>query len=150
VTATRRGQTVLSGVVGELHPVIAEDADVRAARVVVAELEVAGLSGGRLADVRAAPPPRHPSAERDLAIVVAETMPAAIVANAIRGAAGPDLRSVELFDIYRGAPLADDEKSLAWRLVFQAQDRTLTEAEVETAIAAISAATARVGGRIRT
>jgi phenylalanyl-tRNA synthetase beta chain len=149
-TATRRGATVLSGLVGELHPAVAEEAEVRGARVVVAELEVAGLSGGRLADVQAAPPPRHPSAERDLAIVVAETVPAATVADAVRSAGGPDLRSVELFDIYRGASLAEDEKSLAWRLVFQADHRTLTEAEVEAAIAAVSAAAARVGGRIRT
>jgi phenylalanyl-tRNA synthetase beta chain len=150
VTATRRGSTVLSGVVGELHPAVAEDAEVRGARVVVAELEVAGLSGGRLGDVRAAAPPRHPSAERDLAVVVAETMPAATVADAIRSAGGPELRSVELFDIYRGAPLGDDEKSLAWRLVFQADHRTLTEAEVEAAIGDVSAAVARIGGRIRT
>jgi phenylalanyl-tRNA synthetase beta chain len=150
VSATRRGATVLSGVVGELHPAVAEQAEVRGARVVVAEVEVAGLAGGRLADVRAAAPPRHPAAERDLAIVVAESLPAAVVAEAIGSAGGPDLRSVALFDIYRGAPLAGDEKSLAWRLVFQADDRTLTEAEVDSAIATISAATARVGGRIRT
>jgi phenylalanyl-tRNA synthetase beta chain len=69
----------------------------------------------------------------------------------IAGSGGPDLVSVDLFDVYRGAPLGADEKSLAWRLAFQSAERTLTEAEIETAIAAISAAVNRaIGGRVRT
>ena len=52
-----------------------------------------------------------------------------------------------LFDIYRGRPLAETEKSLAWRLTFAGDDRTLTEAEVDDAVAAITAGLARdVGG----
>ena len=47
-------------------------------------------------------------------------------------------------------PLGADEKSLAWRLVFHARERTLTEAEIESAVAAITPAVARIGGRIRT
>ena len=140
----------LSGVVGELHPAIADELALRGARLVVAELDIAGLAGGRPADVRAVAPPRHPGAERDLAIVVAESVAAADVAVAIERAGGPELTTVGLFDVYRGTPLANDEKSLAWRLVFQADDRTLTEAEIESAIAAISAAVSAIGGRIRT
>ncbi|HET7028869.1 MAG TPA: phenylalanine--tRNA ligase subunit beta [Candidatus Limnocylindrales bacterium] len=150
VDAARGGETVLSGVVGELHPAVAGDADLRGARVIVAELEIAGLAGGRLADVRVGAPSRHQASERDLAIVVDERVRAADVAAAIRAAGGPHLRSVDLFDIYRGTPLAADQKSLAWRLVFQADDRTLTEAELESAIARITEAAAAIGGRIRT
>ena len=150
VSATRNGETVLSGVVGEVHPAVADASEVRGARVVVAEVELAGLASGRLADVQAVAPSRHQASELDLAIVVPEGTPAAAIADAIRSAGGPDLRSVELFDIYRGSPLAGDEKSLAWRLVFQADDRTLTEAELDTAIDTIHDATMRVGGRIRT
>jgi phenylalanyl-tRNA synthetase beta chain len=149
-TAAVAGRVMLSGVVGELHPSIAADLDLRTGRLVVAEIEIAGIAGGRPADVKASAPSRHPSAERDLAIVVAETAPAAGVATAIREAAGPELGSFELFDIYRGAPLAPDEKSLAWRLTFQADDRTLTEAEIDAAVARITAAVTHVGGRIRT
>jgi phenylalanyl-tRNA synthetase beta chain len=149
-TATRDGQTVLAGVVGELHPAIAEAEELRAARVIVAELDIAGLKGGRVLDVQAAAPSRQPAAERDLAIVVAESVAAADVAAAVRSKAGPELRSLELFDIYRGAPLGPDEKSLAWRLVFRADDRTLTETEIEGSVAAITAAIGQMGGRIRT
>jgi phenylalanyl-tRNA synthetase beta chain len=150
VQASKDGATMLSGVVGELHPTVGAEVDLRGARLLVAELDIAGLAGGQVADVQAAAPSRHPAAERDIAVVVRESEAAAVVADAIRSAAGPSLRSVRLFDIYRGAPLGADEKSLAWRLVFQAADRTLTEAEIESSVAAITTTLNRVGGRIRT
>jgi len=117
----------------------------------VAELDVSGLGGGRLAAVVAAAPPRHPAAERDLAIVVEEARAAGEVAAAIRESGGQALESVSLFDIYRGSPLAGNEKSLAFRLRFRATDRTLAEAEVDAVIETISRAIAsQIGGRIRT
>ena len=155
VVAERDGEragvgVVLAGVVGELHPSVAESVDLRGARLIVAELDIAGLGGGRFADIRAAALSRHPAAERDLAIVVAGSVPAVTVADAIRSAAGPELVSVHLFDIYRGAPLEATDKSLAWRLVLQADDRTLTDAEIDATLAAITSALRAVGGRIRT
>ena len=54
-----------------------------------------------------------------------------------------------LFDIYRGVPLAADEKSLAWRIRLGAPDRTLTEAEVEASVAGVVAALPAIGGRRR-
>ena len=149
-SATRAGEPVLGGLVGELHPSVAAASDLRGARLVVAELEIAGLAGGRPADVQAAAPSRQPAAERDLAVVVPEPLEAARVAATIHDAAGPDLVSLRLFDVYRGAPLASDEKSLAWRLVFQRPDRTLTEVEIDGAVATITAGLGSIGGRIRT
>jgi phenylalanyl-tRNA synthetase beta chain len=144
------GEVGLSGIVGEIHPSTLEALDLRADRVVVAELAVAGLPGGHLEPVRAVAPPRQPPVERDLAIVVPEAMPAAAVLASIRRDAGELLRSVRLFDVYRGAPLTGDEKSLAFRLVFQAPERTLTEAEVDSAIGAVTAGIGRSGWRLRT
>jgi phenylalanyl-tRNA synthetase beta chain len=118
--------------------------------VIVAELAVAGLASGVIAAARGATPPRHPAVERDLAVVVAEERPAAEVASAIRRHAGDLLTAVDLFDVYRGRPLEATEKSLAWRLRFQAPDHTLTEAEIDAAIAAISAGlSSDVEARIR-
>jgi phenylalanyl-tRNA synthetase beta chain len=146
------GRTVaLDGIVGELHPDLVARLDLRAGRVVVAELAIAGLSGGQLPPVRYVPPPRHPDVQRDLAIVVGEERSAASVAEAIRRHGGLLLRDVALFDIYRGAPLAAHEKSLAHRLTFRAADRTLTEAEIDEAVAAITAGLAAdLGARLRT
>ena len=99
----------------------------------------------------AAAPSRHPAAERDLAVVVAEDRPAGEVEATIRTSGGELLQSTSLFDVYRGAPLGPDEKSLAFRLTFRAPDRTLAEAEVDAAIEAITLAIrSAVGGRVRT
>jgi phenylalanyl-tRNA synthetase beta chain len=151
VTAMREGRTALQGIVGELHPDLIERLELRADRIVVAELAVAGLSGGRTPVVRVAAPARHPVVERDLAIVVGEATPAAEVASAIRRHAGDLLRSVVLFDVYRGAPLASEAKSLAERLTFADPDRTLTEEEVDVAVERImSGLENELGARFRT
>jgi phenylalanyl-tRNA synthetase beta chain len=151
VRGYRDGQLALAGWVGELQPAIADEWDLRGARVLVAELDISGLGGGRLPDMAAAPPSRHPAAERDLAVVVAEDRPAGEVEATIRVSGGPLLQSTSLFDVYRGAPLGPQEKSLAFRLTFQAPDRTLAEAEVDAAVEAITRAIgSAVGGRIRT
>jgi phenylalanyl-tRNA synthetase beta chain len=150
VTAHRNGATALAGVIGELHPDIADELDLRGARLVVAELDLAGLSGGHVTDRAVRAPSRQPAAERDLAVVVDEAVPAATLAATIRSAAGPELADLRLFDIYRGVPLAASEKSVAWRLVFQAAERTLTDHEIDAAVAAVSAALIEIGGRIRT
>ncbi len=141
----------LAGIVGQLHPELLNRWEVRAQTVIVAELSVIGLGAGTLDAVRSAPLARHPAVERDLAVVVAEAQPAAGVAALIRRAGGPLLRDVALFDIYRGVPLDPSEKSLAHRLTFQAPDRTLTEPEVDAAVASITAALGtELGGRLRT
>ncbi len=143
------GGVAIAGRLGEVHPAMLEAWGVRATTV-VAELSIAGLSGGQLPRVRVAAPPRHQETVRDIAVVVADGRPVAEVAGAIGAAAGELLESVRLFDVYRGAPLATDERSLAFRLTFRARDRTLTEAEVDDRIAVVVAMLERaVGGRIR-
>jgi phenylalanyl-tRNA synthetase beta chain len=139
------------GRVGDVHPTTVEALDLRADRILVAELAVAGLAAGRPATPRVFSPSRHPSVERDLAVIVTEDRAAADVQDSIRRRGGPLLRHVVLFDVYRGKPLESSEKSLAWRLTFAGDDRTLTEAEVDDAVAAITAGLGvDVAGRLRT
>ncbi len=140
----------LHAIVGELHPSIADAWELRAGtRVLVAEVALAGLSGGRLPAEQAPVVGRYPEVERDLAIVVPEATRAADVADVVRAHAGALLRDLRLFDIYRGVPLAGDEKSLAWRLRFGSSARTLTEGEVEAAVGAVVDALGVIGGRRR-
>jgi phenylalanyl-tRNA synthetase beta chain len=136
--------------VGELHPALVDALDLRGARILLAELAIAGLSEGQPSVSRTTTLPRHPAIDRDLAVIVAEDVPAASVEASIRRHAGPLLRDVALFDIYRGRPLAASEKSLAYRLAFQADDRTLVEPEVDAAVSAVTdGLVADVGGRLR-
>ncbi len=141
----------LAGRLGELHPTVADEADLGGWRVIVGQVAIAGLSAGTPPVPVGRTPSRHPAASRDLAIVVGDAQPAADVESAIRRHGGPLLMAVTLFDVYRGRPLADDRRSLAYRLMFSAPDRTLTEDEVDAAVTAVTAGVAAdVGGVLRT
>ncbi|MHB8960826.1 MAG: phenylalanine--tRNA ligase subunit beta [Candidatus Limnocylindrales bacterium] len=149
-TARAVAGTDLHAIAGEIHPDIAERWGLRTAqRVIVAEVALRGLAAGRLAPEKAHPVARFPEVERDLAIIVPEATAAASVEALVRVHAGELLRDVTLFDIYRGVPLAADEKSLAYRIRLGAPDRTLTEPEVEAAVAAVVGALPSIGGRLR-
>ena len=87
--------------------------------------------------------PRFPSVERDMAFLVPDPGPsAAAVETAIRREAGPLLREVAVFDVFR---LPDGQRSVAWRLTFQAEDRTLTDEEINTIHGRVAA---RVGAEL--
>jgi phenylalanyl-tRNA synthetase beta chain len=131
------GEGELAGRIAELHPDVLERWDLRAQRVILAELAASALEASAPARAHVEPIPRFPEVERDLAVVVAESHAAAEVEATIRRHGGELLRGVRLFDLYRGAPLAADEKSLAYRLVLGSAERTLTEAEVDEAVAAV-------------
>ena len=86
----------------------------------------------------------------DLAFEVDETIPASAVHDAIRAAGGELLWSVRLFDVFRGASVAEGRRSLAFSLRFQAPDRTLTEADVAGARATvIDAVQTNLGATLR-
>jgi phenylalanyl-tRNA synthetase beta chain len=74
--------------------------------------------------------PKYPAVQRDLAFAVPMTVPAARVEQVLRQEGGPYLRSIVMFDLYTGKGMAPEERSIAWRLTFRADDRTLTDAEV--------------------
>jgi phenylalanyl-tRNA synthetase beta chain len=142
---------LVAGLVGELHPAALARWDLRSERVLVGELAIAGLGSGQLPVIRVETIGRHPGAERDLAVVVTEETAAGDVAATLRAAGAPVLRSVRLFDVYRGAPLAAGEKSLAWRIGLRADDRQLDEGEVDGVMSRLVAALGRDhGARLRT
>ena len=78
--------------------------------------------------------PTQPAIEWDLALLIADAVPAARVEALIVDAAGASLERVAPFDLYRGPGIAEGTRSIAYRLRFRAPDRTLTDAEVERAV----------------
>ena len=74
---------------------------------------------------------------RDLAVLVADSIPAATVLEALQSAAVPGVSELALFDLYQGQGVADGKKSLAFRIVINDTERTLTEAEIESSVAAL-------------
>jgi phenylalanyl-tRNA synthetase beta chain len=140
------------GVVGQLRPSIAEARGVPGGDdIYVAEIDLERLAAAASAhdDLRVAPLPRHPSIVRDLSILVADTLPAAAVRGTIRAAAPRLLESIAEFDRYQGQGVPDGQVSLSFHLTFRAPDRTLTDEEVDRAMAAIVAALEREHGARR-
>ena len=91
-----------------------------------------------LADRRRLDPvPLHPASERDLALLAGAGVPAGAVEAAIRGSASDLLADLRLFDVYEGQSVGPGRRSLAFRLRFQAPDRTLTDAEVDEEVARV-------------
>jgi phenylalanyl-tRNA synthetase beta chain len=68
-----------------------------------------------------------PPVRQDLAFIVAEDVPAGELVEAMREAAGADLREVRVFDVYRGEQVGDGRKSVAFALAFQSPERTLSD-----------------------
>lgn len=121
-----RGDSI--GVIGELHPALRAEWDVP--RIYLFELDFARLLHYARADFKVRALPRFPLVERDLAIVVAENFPSRAVIDWVSGLNHELLEDVVVFDEYRGAPIERGRKSLAFRVLYRAQDRTLTDEEV--------------------
>lgn len=139
-----RTATFKAGVVGEVHPAVLQrfDIDGRAVALVV---DVDGLLGAA-AERKAKPLPRFPAVQRDIAVVVAETVPAADLMATAREAGGDELESVTAFDEYRSPQLGEGVKSVALALTFRSPTRTLTDAEVDERIEAVRGQLARSQG----
>lgn len=134
------------GQVGEIDPDVLAAHDITE-RVAWAQLDLTTLLALPSAVPQARPVSRFPSSDIDLAFVVDEQVPAADVRRTLLLGSGSVLPvAVELFDVFRSDQLGAGRKSLAFRLRFQAPDRTLTDGEVAEARAAIIDAAAREHG----
>jgi len=119
------------GVLGEIHPLVREAFDLPRVPVCLAEIEMAPLVDAYRRPVQLEPISTYPPVKEDLAFVVDEATPAIEVARAIRQAGKPLVVDVALFDLYRGPNLPAGKKSLAFRVTYQALDRTLKDKDVE-------------------
>ena len=81
--------------------------------------------------------PKFPASERDIAVIVDDDTGAGDVLATIKASGGKKLESAELFDVYRSDQLGEGKKSLAYRMVFRADDRTLTDEETDAAFSKI-------------
>ncbi len=139
----------LVGHAGELHPRVVAAMNLPA-RTCAAEVDLDVLICAGSPIVPGAALSAYPAAYQDVALVVDAAVPAGELTAALRAGAGPMLESIECFDVYSGDQVADGAKSLAYRLVFRAPDRTLTADDVTAAReSAVAAAVERVGATQR-
>lgn len=127
------GEQVLSpaGVLGEVHPIVQQRYDLPH-RAYLCEIDLERLYMAVPARPIYQPISRHQELTRDLALIVDQQIPAEDVRAIIQRNGGELLRSVTLFDVYTGDPIPAGKKNLTYSLVYQAQDRTLTDAEANS------------------
>jgi phenylalanyl-tRNA synthetase beta chain len=121
------------GSFGVLHPKAAQAFDLGRRTVLAGEFDLEALLAAIPTRYAYQPVPRFPAALRDIAVVVEESLTGEQVTKEIIAAGGGLLKRAELFDLYRGASIPQGTKSLAYALIYQADDRTLTDKEVDKA-----------------
>ena len=121
---------VCVGVMGQVHPLVVKNYGMDC-EVYCAELNLSALLELRLPEPTYTPLPKYPAVMRDLALVCDEEVTVAQAEDVITGAAGKLLRSVKLFDIYRGTGVPEGKKSMAFSLELRSDERTLTDADSE-------------------
>ena len=121
---------VCVGVMGQVHPLVVKNYGMDC-EVYCAELNLSALMELRLPEPTYTPLPKYPAVMRDLALVCDEEVTVAQAEDVITGAAGKLLRSVKLFDIYRGTGVPEGKKSMAFSLELRSDERTLTDADSE-------------------
>jgi phenylalanyl-tRNA synthetase beta chain len=141
------GESVV-GWAAEMHPLVLRAFDV-APPVAAVVLDLEALLAARGAAQRYEDLLTVPVSTRDLALVVSETVPAADLVAAARAAGAPLVRDVRVFDRYAGEQVEAGHVSLALRLSLADPGRTLTDDEIEAAVARVRDALAASGARLR-
>ncbi len=135
------------GWIGELHPLVAGSWELAGASVLEIDLDrliAAAPLQSEYEDLIGYPPLRQ-----DLAVVLADEVPAATVLAAAREAGGELLREASVFDVYTGSQVGEGRRSLALALSFRAADRTLSDEDVAPVREQIVAALGALGGELR-
>jgi phenylalanyl-tRNA synthetase beta chain len=135
------------GWIGELHPLVTRAWDLPGGAAFEVDLGALAEIPGGAHGYRAVS--TLPAVVQDIAVVVADDVPAADVEATVREAGGELLERLRLFDVYRGEQVGEGSKSLALRLEFRAPDRTLTDEEVAEVRARIEQELAELGGKLR-
>jgi phenylalanyl-tRNA synthetase beta chain len=136
------------GWAAEMHPLVLRAFDV-AAPVAAVVLDLEALLAARGSPAQYEDLLTVPMSTRDLALVVAETVPAADLVAAARQAGAPLVRDVRVFDRYAGAQVEPGHVSLALRLSLADPGRTLTDDEIDAVVARVRDALAGRGARLR-
>jgi phenylalanyl-tRNA synthetase beta chain len=119
------------GVVGEIHPTVLAAFDLGQA-VTLAEVDFDRWIGQAVSTAQYRPIPRFPSVTRDVSVIVEAGIQAGQVLMFLQNFQSDLLREVRLFDVYAGKPVPVGRKSLTFALTYRADDRTLTDEEVNS------------------
>lgn len=136
------------GILGEIHPTVQANYDI-GTRTYVAEIDFNSIEakGNRKRTYKALP--KFPASNRDLAFVCDRDIPVLKLERIIKEAVGKVLESITLFDVYTGAQIADNMKSVAFNIKMRSAERTLTDEEADAAMKRAIKALAAIGIELR-
>ncbi|MBI3378206.1 MAG: phenylalanine--tRNA ligase subunit beta [Nitrospirae bacterium] len=140
------------GFLGAVSPMVVEKLDLKVPKpeIVVFEIDLDRLVSLIPASMEYSPIPKFPCIERDIAIIVDDTLRAFDIENLIRAYPSELIEDVSIFDFYKGRNIPDEKKSLAFTVRYRSDNRTLTEAEVEEMhLNIVKYITAETGGKLR-
>ncbi|MBQ9535698.1 MAG: phenylalanine--tRNA ligase subunit beta [Clostridia bacterium] len=121
---------------GQIHPQVLENYGI-GVPVYAAEMDMSALYALSRSEKIYRAVPKYPAVTRDLAVICDERIYALQLEDVIRAAAGSALEKLELFDVYRGAQIGADKKSIAFSLTLRSPDHTMTDAESDAIMANI-------------
>lgn len=122
-----------AGFFGEIHPQVAKNYDLDT-RVYMAELDLQTMLDHINKNLSFKALPKYPATTRDIAMLVSRDTLVGDLEKVIKQRGGKLLESVELFDVYQGEQIESGMKSVAYKLVFRAEDRTLVDEEIQKAM----------------
>src|SRR5690625_1262408 len=117
------------GLLGQVHPLVTKAHDLKETYVFDVNMEAlfAHIADEKMYE----PVPLYPSIKRDIAFIVRKDVIAGDIKQTIAEEGAPLVKTVDIFDVYTGEPLNNDEQSIAYRLHFQDPEKTLKDAEVD-------------------
>jgi len=121
------------GYLGVMGPEIIEKLDIKKQKpeIIIFELNLEKLLALIPDSVQFVSIPKYPPIERDIAVIVDETIPSSRICEMIRTFPSEIIEEVSVFDYYKGANIPAGRKSLAFNIVYRAKDKTLRDEEVE-------------------
>ena len=131
------------GIVGKLHPEVSKD------NVYVLEINLDKLLDKKTGKMKYKEISKFPVVKKDLAVIVDKDVTAEEIAKQIKKAAGSLLLGTKVFDVYTGTGIEENKKSIAYSLEFGAQDRTLTDEEINAILEKIIVSLEKQGAELR-
>ena len=118
------------GVIGEISYEVREEYSINKGAIIL-EINLSQIAESRITDKKYKQIPKFPAIERDYSFVAARDVESELIENTIKEKAGDLLYKIELFDIYTGKGIADDQKSISYRVWYRKSDRTLKEEDIK-------------------
>lgn len=136
------------GILGEISPKVAQNYDI-GTKVYLAKLDVNTLYAMVAEEKPYKPLPKFPATSRDLSLLCDDDLPIINIEKTIKNAVGSILEKVELFDVYKGAQVGENKKSVAYSITMRSDKGTLTDEEADAAVKRVLKQLEKIGVTLR-